>query len=162
MTAWLRQDNRWIPGLFVGGFAVVLAVNAVMIWLAVGTFGGLATSDYYDRGRTYNETLATAEEIAQTGWTSEASETALGDGAYLIEVTLGNAAGDPLVGATIEGRLIRPAEADDDFDVVFVAAGEGLWTAEVSPPAPGLWDLRLIARRDGMALATEHRLVLTP
>ena len=39
--------GRYIPWLFVGGFAIVIAVNAVMIWFAVGSFSGL----YSDRAR---------------------------------------------------------------------------------------------------------------
>ena len=32
-----RNSSRYIPWMFVGGFAIVIAVNAVMIWLAVVT-----------------------------------------------------------------------------------------------------------------------------
>jgi hypothetical protein len=39
----LASRSRYIPWLFVAGFAVVIAVNATMIWFAVGSFSGLYT-----------------------------------------------------------------------------------------------------------------------
>ncbi|MBC6441499.1 MAG: FixH family protein [Rhodospirillales bacterium] len=158
-VAWLRKGDRWIPALFVGGFLVVLLVNLTMIWLAVGSFGGLATGDYYDRGRTYNETLATAEAMAELGWSADVVVERAGD-VERITVTAIGRDGSPLPGATVTGRLLRPADEEQDTDVVFVHRGSGVWVAEVPDPAPGLWELRLVIARDGHAIAAEHRLIL--
>ena len=112
--AWFRQGDRWIPSLFVGAFLVILAVNSTMIWLAVSTFGGLATTDYYARGRTYNETLAAAETMAALGWQVEVTSRHQEDGTFLVEATMRDAHGAPLEGADVIGNLVRPSSADDD------------------------------------------------
>ena len=52
MTA-IANRSRYIPWLFVGGFALVVAVNATMIWFAVGSFSGLYTQKPRDRGLHY-------------------------------------------------------------------------------------------------------------
>ncbi len=157
--AWFREGDRWIPSLFVGAFLVILAVNGTMIWLAVSTFGGLATADYYDRGRTYNETLAAAETMAALGWQVDVSSSPQEDGTFLVEATLLDSDGGPLDDARMTGNLVRPSSADDDVQAVLVAQGNGRWTLQVEP---GLWELRLLVERDGTQSATGHRLELMP
>ena len=46
--------GRHIPWLFVAGFAIVIAVNTVMIWFAVGSFSGLYASKPRESGLHYN------------------------------------------------------------------------------------------------------------
>ena len=58
MTHALASRSRYIPWLFVAGFAVVIAVNATMIWFAVGSFSGLYTPVPRDRGLHYNAIIA--------------------------------------------------------------------------------------------------------
>ena len=158
-VAWFKEGDRWIPSLFVGAFLIILAVNGTMIWLALSTFGGLATADYYDRGRTYNETLETAEAMAALGWQVEVVSTPQEDGMYLMEATLLDDDGAPLLGAEVTGNLVRPSSDDQDMQVVLVAQEDGRWAV---PVAAGLWELRLLVERDGMQLASGHRLELVP
>jgi nitrogen fixation protein FixH len=164
MTAltWFRTGDRWIPSLFVGAFLVILAVNGTMIWIALSTFGGLATADYYDRGRTYNATLAAAVDIEQLGWQVGIAARPLGGGQYAIEVSLLQADGVAVNGASVLARFVRPANEADDFEVTLTSEGQGIWSQVITPPADGLWEVRLLAERDGQVSATGHRLVLQP
>ena len=159
---WLMTNDRWIPGLFVLGFAVMLAANGTMAWVAVGSFGGLATADYYDRGRTYNRTLEMARDMAAMGWSAELATAPAGDGRFTVEVRLSTRDSAPLSGAEVVARFVRPSDDDDDFEVVLAPRGDGLWQAEVAPPVTGLWQVRLFASRDGDLFATEKRVVLMP
>ena len=43
MSTAVASRSRYIPWLFVAGFAIVIAVNGVMVWFAVGSFSGLYT-----------------------------------------------------------------------------------------------------------------------
>ena len=160
--AWLTTNDRWIPGLFVLGFAVMLAANGTMAWIAVGSFGGLATADYYDRGRTYNATLELAAEMAATGWSAELVAIPAGEGRFSIEARLAAGDGQPLQGAQVVVHFIRPSDDDEDFEVALEPRGNGLWQAEVMPPVTGLWQVRLYASRDDDVFASETRVVLTP
>ena len=49
MQTALASRSRYIPWLFVAGFALVIAVNGTMIWFAVGLFSGLYTPKPRDR-----------------------------------------------------------------------------------------------------------------
>ena len=72
MTAVLASRSRHIPWLFVGGFAVVIAVNAIMICFAVGSFSGLYTSKPRDRGLHYNAIVAEQQIRDALGWRVDA------------------------------------------------------------------------------------------
>lgn len=140
----------------------MLAANGTMAWVAVGSFGGLATADYYDRGRTYNRTLDMARDMAATGWNAELSTASDGDGRFSVSVRLSGRDGQPLSGAEVVAHFVRPSDAADDFQVVLEPRGDGLWQAEVAPPVAGLWQVRLFASRDDDIFATDRRVVLTP
>ena len=55
-------DDRWIPWLFVGLFALVLVVNGSMIFVAFSTFPGLETTNAYQRGLAYNRQLDAVDQ----------------------------------------------------------------------------------------------------
>ena len=71
MTHALANRSRYIPWLFVAGFAVVIAVNAIMIWFAVGSFSGLYTPVPRDRGLHYNAIIAEQKARDALGWRVE-------------------------------------------------------------------------------------------
>ena len=58
MTTAVPSRSRYIPWLFVAGFAVVVTVNATMITFAVGSFSGLYTAKPRERGLHYNDVVA--------------------------------------------------------------------------------------------------------
>lgn len=160
--AWLATNDRWIPGIIVAGFGVMLVANGIMTWMALSTFGGLATHDYYDRGRTYNATLAAAESQQATGWTASLQTSAIGNGRFLVEARLLASDGLPLHGAEARVRFVRPSDDSQDFDVRLDPAEDGFWRAEIAPGLDGLWEARLFVTRDDQAYAVEERVVLQP
>src|SRR3546814_6268985 len=64
-----------------------------------------------------------------------------------IEIGLSDRAGGPVAGADLTGRLIRPTESNDDFDLVFVEFAPGRYRAAVSGLAAGTWELAALAER---------------
>ena len=73
MTHALANRSRYIPWLFVAGFAVVIAVNATMICFAVGSFSGLYTPAPRARGLHYNAIMAEQKARDALGWRVEAA-----------------------------------------------------------------------------------------
>lgn len=128
--------GRWIPWCFVGGMLLVIAVNAVMVWLALSSFTGVATSRAYDRGRTYNDVLAEAARQDALGWRAA---TTLEGGELRVRVT--DAGGAPVPGE-LGGVLLRPLSGER-LTLSFERVGPGLWVAAVQPTHPGLWQARL-------------------
>jgi nitrogen fixation protein FixH len=160
-----RPRRSLIPWIFVGAMAVVVAVNAVMISFAVGSWTGLSVPKPYERGVAYNRVLAAQHRQDALGWRLEA-EVAPGagadrpDGARLITLRAVGPDGAPLPGLGLEARLVRPIEVLPDLPVAFRPAGPGLYVAEVVPAKPGQWDLRVDAARGGDRFHLVQRLVL--
>ena len=147
------KRSRWIPWAFVGGFAVVFAVNALMIYYALSTFTGVTVTHAYERGRGYDQVLAEAARQDALGW--RAAVTFEGG---LLGVAATDRDGRPLAGR-IEGVLLRPLEGTT-LPLAFAPRGGGRWAAEVQPD-PGLWEARLtLFGADGTPFDIRHRLVL--
>lgn len=126
--------GRWIPWVFVGGMAVVVAVNAVLITQAIGTFTGVTVGQSYDRGRAYNHVLAEAARQDALGWT-------LGvrlEGGRLI-VNARDRAGAPVQGV-LEGHMLRPL--DGERVPLAETAATGRFTLELPGLRAGLWEFR--------------------
>jgi nitrogen fixation protein FixH len=128
--------GRWIPWVFVGGMALVVAVNLVLVYAALTTFTGVTTGHAYDRGRAYNAVLAEAARQDALGW---AARVAFDGG--LLDVSVTDREGAPVRGS-LEGVLLRPLEGRE-VPLDFVAAGPGRFRAAPALPARGQWEARL-------------------
>jgi nitrogen fixation protein FixH len=135
------KRGRWIPWVFVGGMALVVAVNMVLVFAALTTFTGVTTGQSYDRGRAYNAVLAEAARQDALGWTPRV---AFGGG--MLDVSVTDREGQPVRGR-LEGVLLRPLEGRE-VPLDFVAAGPGRFRAAPALPARGQWEARL-ALTDG-------------
>lgn len=143
--------DRWIPWMFVLGMVIVFIVNAIMAWLAVTTWSGLAVEQAYDRGRGYNQVIAEAERQQALGWQfalsldAPAAGPRLHAGARRLVLTALDRDGAPLDMLAIAGTLRRPVERIADLPVTFRATGQGRYQAEIELPKAGVWDARLVA-----------------
>jgi nitrogen fixation protein FixH len=129
--------GRWIPWVFVGGMAVVIAVNLVLVYAALTTFTGVTTGHAYDRGRAYNAVIEEAARQDALGWTARV---ALASG--VLDVVVTDREGAPVRGS-LEGVLLRPLEGTE-VPLDFVAAGPGRFRAAPALPARGQWEARLL------------------
>lgn len=147
------RRSRWIPWVFVGGFGVVIAVNAVLITAAVSTFTGTTTVGAYDRGRGYGAVLAEAERQRALGW--RAAVTRVGDA---VQLAVRQPDGAPLpADAAVTGFLQRPLERAT-VPLAFHPTAPGGWRAVAEAPAPGLWEAVLTVRRGEDRLELRERL----
>jgi nitrogen fixation protein FixH len=156
MTA-IASRSRYIPWLFVGGFAVVVAVNATMIWFAVGSFSGLYTQKPRDRGLHYNQVLAEQQRRDALGWRVEA---AWDPDAGRLEISLFDSDGRPLAGSRLMAELVRPVEKRPPVRVGLGATGIGRFAGHVDLPERGNWDLDVVVERDGERFALTRRMFL--
>jgi len=127
----------------VGFFLAVAAVDSVLIYKAVSTFGG-ETDDAYRIGLGYNKRIAEEEEQDRLGWTEASSYDATKG---VVNVTLKDSTGAGIDGLTLAGTLGRPATNTSDHQLAFSGQGGGTYVA----PAPGLgegtWAMTLTASR---------------
>jgi nitrogen fixation protein FixH len=148
------KRGRWIPWVFVGGMATVVAVNLVLVVAALSTFTGVTTGHAYDRGRTYNAVIEEAARQDALGWTPRVTL----DG-NVLSLALTDRDGQP-VPARVEGVLLRPLEGAA-LTLDFVAAGPGRFIAFAEGVAHGQWEARLTATsRRGERLDIRQRIVV--
>lgn len=150
--------GRWIPWVFVIGFAVVVGVNATLIGFASSSFSGLVVSHPYKKGQEYAATMARLAEQAALGWqVSARMETSLGQKVRIF-VTFADRAGAPIERVGLDARLERPVENLPPVELVFIEQAPGSYMAEVTLPKRGIWDLRLLGRKDAQEYEFAERL----
>lgn len=155
-----RARGWWYPWIFVAGMLLVVAVNGVLITLAVDTFPGLDTQDAYRKGLAYNRTLSEARDVEKRGWRADvrfAPRDRTAEAGDLL-VSLAGADGLPLRGLAVTAALIRPTQGGVDQHVVLEERGEGLYGAAVTLPLAGQWDAHLWARGGGDTWQTTRRI----
>lgn len=160
-----RPSGWWYPWLFVGAFLIVIAVNGVMIVLAVDSFAGLDTAHPYERGLDYNQTLAAARAQEEMGW-QVSVEAVPGGGAaagshpVALEVRFLDRDGRALTGLAVQALLVRPTVEGHDVEVALAERGGGRYVAKTELPLPGQWDLRIVARGEGTSWQSSRRILL--
>lgn len=157
MTTAIASRSRYIPWLFVAGFAIVVAVNATMITFAVGSFSGLYTPKPRERGLHYNSVVAEQKSRDALGWRIDATWRAESS---RLEVVVFDAAGQPLGSARAFVELVRPAEKKMPVGVTLDTAGDGKFAGYVDLPMRGNWDLDIVVERDGNRYAQTRRMFL--
>lgn len=153
----LALRSRYIPWLFVAGFGLVVAVNAAMVWLAVGSFSGLYTTKPRERGLNYNAVVAAQKSRDALGWRVDAGWRPESN---LLEIAAFDAAGRPLSGARVEVELVRPVEKQRPLTVAMGAVDIGRFAGHVELPARGNWDIDIVVEHGGQRYALTRRMFL--
>lgn len=137
-------DGRHVLAGLVAFFAVMLLANAIFIYYALTTFGGIDTEDAYRKGLAYNATLETAGRQAALGW-----ETSLAydEGTSVLSLKVAGKDGAAVTGLTVTGRLIRPATSRFDRRLgVFEEHAGGLYVLQIDALVRGAWIADLSAQ----------------
>ncbi len=154
-----RPDGWWYPYIFVGGFAVVVTANLIMMYFATSTFTGLETKGAYERGIGYNQLIAQQEAQDRLGWTVAfkadsvlsgqpgSDQPGAAERPTTLTLTLTDAQGMPLDGMDVEAAVRRPTVAGYDYDLRLLPVGPGAYKAEIALPMAGQWDVQLFAKR---------------
>ncbi|MEZ5831768.1 MAG: FixH family protein [Dongiaceae bacterium] len=144
--------------IFIGSFLVVIGVNGALIFFAEDTFSGLETDNAYERGLDYNKTLAAEAALERLGWRYQAAISGDTGSQRTLRIQMTDAGGHPLDGLKVEAHLVRPSNEGIDVSMALRASGGGGYVAEFDLPAPGQWDLRLVARSSDIAWQQSERL----
>jgi nitrogen fixation protein FixH len=140
-----RQKTRELTGkhvLFwlVGFFAMVFAVNGVLVKAATSTFGGVETSSSYKAGLMFKQDIAAAEEQDALHWRVDGKIARHAGGAAVLDISARNDAGSPLAGLDATARLAHPADERLDHLVTLDGVGPGQFHGETQANA-GQWEL---------------------
>jgi nitrogen fixation protein FixH len=139
--------GRAVLVCLVAFFAVVGAVNAVMIRAAVSTFGGVETANSYQAGLAFAREIAAVEAQDALHWQVGARIFA-DAGATAVEVAVADAAGRPLTGLQATALLTHPADRRADHALQLREEASGRFRGR-TPTLIGQWVLVIELWRDG-------------
>lgn len=138
------KKKSLVPWIFVAFFAVVLAVNATMIYIALSSWTGLETRNAFVKGRDYNEILKAVQDQNSLGWTVSDTVTPVpGEkGTFRITLTVAGPDGKPV---SLDKAVIwieRPTHTGIDIRPELTVEGPGQASTVVHVPEAGQWFLR--------------------
>jgi nitrogen fixation protein FixH len=129
----------------VGFFAAIFVVNAIFIYKAESTFGGLDTDDAYRKGLNYNERIVAARAQEKLGWRDSLEYVA--DGKRM-RLSLSDTAGDAVSGVTVTAVVKHPATTRFDRELVLQQTGPGTYEVAVPELESGWWTVEIKAEKD--------------
>lgn len=157
----LAQGNRmWARRLLVillSVFALVLAVNLVMVWFAVKSQTGIVSENAYEEGLAYNKTLAEQAREAGLGWSVVRN---VADFPVRLVYALSDAKGAPLGGAWVTVKAVRPVGEGEgsEFSLNLHEFTDGTYAVEnITWPHKGQWHLETTFVYDGKSLTARER-----
>ena len=127
--------GRHVALMFVTGFSIIIAVNLTLAFSAVRTFPGLEVKNSYVASQAFD-----ADRAAQLALGWDIDFRADGERAVLSIADAHGAVAPEITRATL-GRATHVGE-DQELTFRFDGAGH---VAEITPLAPGNWNLRLVA-----------------
>lgn len=156
-TATRRQPMSWVPWAFVAAFAVVIAVNTVLIVMATRTFSGLVVEKPYLKGIAYERTLEREAAQAKLGWKVT---TAFRHGA--VSVRYLGPEGRPVTALTVTAEIRSPVGLEAPIWAELSYRGEGWYAAEIRLPRAGQWETTARALQGTNALHEQRFRFMAP
>lgn len=132
-----RFTGRKMLIVMIAFFATIIAVNAIMLTLAVKNFGGLVVQNSYVASQRFNEDVAATQAQPIRNWDIVAQ--ANGE---RIAIQIADLGGMPVTGLSLSGLAARPTHERENTDLVFEETGEGVYGAATGL-ARGVWKLTL-------------------
>lgn len=142
-----RVTGGLVLASLVGFFLAVAAVNAVMIAVAVRTFGGVETENAYKAGLSFNRAIVEAGAQQARHWSVDIVRIAQRESDFT--VTVRDGAGRVVSGLTLAATLVHPTDRRRDHEVHVASLGGGVFRLEAAAE-PGQWDLVTVLRDGGV------------
>jgi len=160
----VKKGAVW-PYLIAGALALHVVVSLIVVFIATSDPSYAVEEDYYQKAIDWDEKKAQDRSNADLEWLFEFTvkpPDRPGD-QPLLEVTLRDAAENPLTGATVSVEAFHNSRSADILRAVLHASGEpGVYRASMPMQRNGRWELRFSVRRDDQLLTrseTRHLFV---
>lgn len=148
--AGFRLTGRHVLIGLLAFFGTVMAVNAVMVTVALDSWTGLTTRSAYNDGLAYNKTIADVARQSALGWRVQTTVARIGepaaDGSIAVRVTADprDGAGAALAGSRVTVQFRHPILEANDFDATLTENANGRYEAVATLPTAGFWKLRVL------------------
>lgn len=154
-TDQIKQDKKKdikILYAFLAFFGVIFIVNGIFIYNALRTKPGVVTEKAYEKGLKYNDLIKEAK-----------SQPSLNDEIAFEKGQLTWRVKDhkkySLDDADVYVRLIRPIKEGYDMDVKLAALGNGVFSAPVTLPLKGRWQVMIEAKWNNQTYKTSQMIL---
>lgn len=131
---WYREPWPWL--LFFPP-AVAVVAGVITMGIAVDSFDGVVSDDYYRQGLAINRSLERDAHARERGVSARVHFNPAGD---RVRVTV---AGDVVPGDLLRLRLVRAARGGDDQQVELLPVAPGLYEGRLARPPHGRWHVHL-------------------
>jgi nitrogen fixation protein FixH len=146
--------------MLVAFFGVVIAVNMVMMRMAIQTLPGTEVDSAYSASLAYEKEIATARDQSARNWKVDARVERSGQGGATLQIEVRDNYGRPMSGLKFQGRFERPTDRRADLPVALAEVGIGIYRGSAAVIAPGQWDLVLEGGAAGQRLFLSRNRVL--
>ncbi|MGD9889582.1 MAG: FixH family protein [Halothiobacillaceae bacterium] len=165
------RSFRWGPGMIIGFFAVIIAMDAMFVTLATSGMGGrvaeillpkprhaetvsshfpgVISHDFQKKEALYNEYLHQVEKQKERGWQVQYGwvGNAIVHQASVFQVQARDKQGEAIVDAKVVASFLRPSDKTKDFNLSLPEVEPGVYRIELMPPLPGLWQVVIVVQR---------------
>lgn len=153
-------QGRHVLFAMIAFFGTIMAVNAIMMRLALSTHTGVVANEPYRKGLKYNDRIALSETQAERGWRDEITLAAEGD---RLSIDIRDKDGRAVPGLTIKATIGRPATGGDDLTVTLTEGEAGRYDASIPRREAGAYVASIEASdREGVVYRAKERLWLKP
>jgi len=135
-----RPSDKWIPWYIVLFFVVLSFVFGGFTYVALKTHTGIVTDNAYKKGLAYNDIIDKDRQQAALGYKAQLRRE---QGVLVFALT--DKAGAPVEMSSAAIWFFRPTDAKGDLRAEMTAAAAGRFEYAAAPPAPGLWEVRILA-----------------
>ena len=129
---WYREPWPWI---IMAPPAAAVVAGMVMLWLAITSYDGLISDDYYRQGLAINKTLRRDDRAFELNYRARMQ---LSEDSSRVRVFFEAGQNAPLPTA-LQLRLSHPTRSGRDQTALLHAFAPGRYEAELVPPEGGRW-----------------------
>ncbi|MBW8879934.1 MAG: FixH family protein [Asticcacaulis sp.] len=139
-----RRRGRFVPWVIAAFYVSFMSALIGFVIIAYQHPPSDVTAEAYEKGLDYNAAIDKGAAQAKLGWASALS---VDKGALSFE--LRDAAGQGLDGAVVRAWFVHPGSSGLDRSVTLQPTGLGRYTARLSLPAAGQWEIHVTAEVKG-------------
>ncbi len=135
----------------IGFFGLVFVVNGIMAKAAISTFGGVETQSSYKAGQMFEQEVKLAKAQDDLRWHVDGKLNLDRVGEAVLDMTVRDAAGQPVGGLNADARLWHPEDSRRDHVIPMSKAGPGAFHGEAHAQS-GRWELIVDFYRGGQRM----------
>lgn len=122
------------------------------VYLSQITYTGVYTDNHYKKGLNFNQIYKSEIYQDQTGWKST-----IDFKNNKLTFSLHDSNGQPILGAHVVAKVIRPV-TDKHDQTLPLHEENGVYTAKLSLPLPGQWEIRVKATQNTQEYIATRRI----